>query len=155
MNIKSTKGFTLIELLVVIAIIGLLSSIIISNLADSSQKGRDTAKIQALQEVRNALQMYFSDNGYYPVGTDLTVLKSPKVYIATINSDIKYQGTDTNNTSTCDTGSGCASYHLGIALERTDNKVLAGDKDNTVGFRGDTDCGSTSSGPDFCYDITP
>jgi general secretion pathway protein G len=61
----SKKGFTLIELLVVISIISLLSSIVISSVNSARAKGRDTAKVRTLQEVRNALQLYYTDHQYY------------------------------------------------------------------------------------------
>jgi prepilin-type N-terminal cleavage/methylation domain-containing protein len=65
---KSPKnlGFTLIELLVVISIISLLSSIVMSSINNARAKGRDAQRIRTLWEIRTALQMYYSDNGYYP-----------------------------------------------------------------------------------------
>lgn len=64
---KKNKGFTLIELLVVIAIIGLLSSVVMASLNSARAKARDTARKQSLVQLRNALQMYFADNGSFPV----------------------------------------------------------------------------------------
>jgi prepilin-type N-terminal cleavage/methylation domain-containing protein len=152
------NGFTLIELIVVVAIIGLLTSIVISSLGAAKQKGGDTAKVQALLEVRSALQLYFTDNGSFPIG-DQTALpgylvNGAKKYIASINPNIKYQSTNANN-SIC--ASNCQSYHLGIALAASNNKVLSSDKDVNVGFDGTKDdCVSLpASIPDKCYDITP
>ncbi len=60
------RGFTLIELLVVIAIIGLLSSIVMASLNSAREKARDTSRKQSLIQLRNALEMYYADNGSFP-----------------------------------------------------------------------------------------
>jgi prepilin-type N-terminal cleavage/methylation domain-containing protein len=162
-NKKIRGGFTLIELLVVISIISLLTSIVLSSLSTSNQKGRDTAKIRAMQEVRSALQLYLTDKGFYPVGTDLTLLTTGK-YIASVNNKLIYRSLNSNNSAICAV-SPCQSYHLAVSLERTDNKVLTADKDiNETAFTPagqingtNNDCTSagTSLNPDRCYDITP
>lgn len=63
---SKNRGFTLIELLVVIAIISLLSSVVISSLSNARAKARDTQRIAILGQIRNALELYYNDNGYYP-----------------------------------------------------------------------------------------
>ncbi len=66
-NFSYKKGFTLIELLVVIAIIGLLASAIMSSLSDARQKSRHAKRLQDMNAVMQALEMYASDNkGLYP-----------------------------------------------------------------------------------------
>jgi type II secretion system protein G len=60
------QGFTLIELLVVIAIIGVLSGIVMSSVSQARAKARDAQRISDLREIRNALELYFADHGYYP-----------------------------------------------------------------------------------------
>ncbi len=64
---KMQGGFTLIELLVVISIMGLLSSVVLSAVNSARVKARDTQRIQALEEIRKALTLYYHDNGQYPV----------------------------------------------------------------------------------------
>ncbi len=64
-----TRGFTLIELLVVIAIIGILSSVVLASLNTARVKARDTARIAELNQVRSALELYFTTNGVYPGAT--------------------------------------------------------------------------------------
>lgn len=64
-----TKGFTLIELLVVIAIISILSSVVFASLNSARAKARDARRLSDLHQIRNALELYASDNnGAYPAG---------------------------------------------------------------------------------------
>lgn len=63
---KASRGFTLIELLVVIAIIGMLSSIVLASMNSARMKARDAKRIADLAEIRSALELYFTDKGYYP-----------------------------------------------------------------------------------------
>ncbi|OGC93915.1 hypothetical protein A2389_02335 [Candidatus Adlerbacteria bacterium RIFOXYB1_FULL_48_10] len=60
------RGFTLIELLVVIAIIGLLASIVMVSLSSARVKARDAQRAAALHQIRDAVELYASDNGHYP-----------------------------------------------------------------------------------------
>ena len=64
---KSTKAFTLIELLVVIAIIGLLASIVLVALNQARVKSRDAKRVADLRQLQTALELYYSDNGQYPI----------------------------------------------------------------------------------------
>src|SRR3989344_4554555 len=62
-----SRAFTLIELLVVIAIIGILSSIILTNLNGSRQKARDVKRVADVKQLQLALALYFDANdGKYP-----------------------------------------------------------------------------------------
>jgi prepilin-type N-terminal cleavage/methylation domain-containing protein len=60
------KGFTLIELLVVISIITLLSTVVLASLGATRIKTRDSVRKQNLAALRNALELYYADNGHYP-----------------------------------------------------------------------------------------
>ena len=62
------KGFTLIELLVVIAIIGILSSVVLASLNGARIKSRDVKRKEDMVQVRTALELYYNDNGSYPLG---------------------------------------------------------------------------------------
>src|SRR3989344_3856463 len=66
-RIQKKGGFTLIELLVVIAIIGMLSSAIFSSLNNARRKSRDARRIADLHQIKNALDLFYSTYGRYPV----------------------------------------------------------------------------------------
>lgn len=61
------KGFTLIELLVVIAIIGILSSLIFTNLVSARERARDARRKADLSAIGQSLRLYYNDNQSYPV----------------------------------------------------------------------------------------
>lgn len=65
-NFKKS-GFTLIELLVVVAIISLLSSIILVSLNSARAKARDAKRIEDLHQISIALEMFYDQQGRYPV----------------------------------------------------------------------------------------
>lgn len=61
------NGFTLIELLVVIAVIGILASVVMASLNSARAKARDAQRIANVRQLQTALELYYSDNGAYPV----------------------------------------------------------------------------------------
>lgn len=72
-NIKNL-GFTLIELLVVIAILGILATIGLGSFQSSQRKGRDAQRKSDLSQIQKALEMYYNDNGKYPLTSEMQAL---------------------------------------------------------------------------------
>jgi general secretion pathway protein G len=60
------KGFTLIELLVVIAIIGILASIVLSNLRATRIAAQTVQAASVQRQMLNAIELYYLDMGFYP-----------------------------------------------------------------------------------------
>lgn len=66
MRDSSPRGFTLIELMVVIAIVGLLASIVAPRYFAAINKGKETALLQSLTTMRDAIDQFAADKGRYP-----------------------------------------------------------------------------------------
>jgi len=62
-------GFTLVELLVVISIIGFLSSIVLASLNTARMKARDAVRASDINQLINALALYYDDHGQVPCHT--------------------------------------------------------------------------------------
>ncbi len=59
------RGFTLIELLVVISVISLLASVVFASLNTARAKGRDAKRRSELIQLRNAMELYYSNTGVW------------------------------------------------------------------------------------------
>ncbi|MDP1722083.1 MAG: prepilin-type N-terminal cleavage/methylation domain-containing protein [Candidatus Gottesmanbacteria bacterium] len=60
------KGFTLIELLVVIAIIAVIIGAAVPNLLSARERAKDTKKKSEIQQLKQALRLYYNDYNSYP-----------------------------------------------------------------------------------------
>lgn len=60
------SGFTLIEVMVVVAILGILATIVMTNVVGKDEQARVTAAKTGLAQISNALEMYKLDNHKYP-----------------------------------------------------------------------------------------
>lgn len=97
-NPERREGFTLVELMVVISIIMILATIVTASFGKAQEKARDGRRQVDLSSLRNALELYYSENSRYitttgdawaNAGTALTGLTAPVVYIQLIPSDPK------------------------------------------------------------------
>ncbi len=68
MNIKQ-KGFSLFELLVVISIIGILTAVITVSFSSAQKRGKDASRIQTLNNIQKAAELYYAVAGQYPDGS--------------------------------------------------------------------------------------
>ncbi len=75
---KTQKGFTLIEIMVVVIILGLLATIVLTNVMGREDEARiNTAKAQ-ISSLEGGLDAYKLDNGFYPTtdqGLDALIKK--------------------------------------------------------------------------------
>lgn len=182
---RKKRAFTLIELLVVIAIVGILSSIVLTNLNDSRQKARDVKRVADVKQLQLALALYYdANNGKYPrtlasggsselAPTYIPAIPTPPGGVSGAAADYVYVPIAVG-------GAYCNSYHLGTSLEVTGNSVLTSDSDAAVGivavaencggagtvgadFNGlnQTHCTSGTAGTaqpggtEACFDVTP
>lgn len=123
-KLAPARGFTLIELLVVIAIIGLLSSVVLASLNGARKKGRDARRVSDLKQLQVALELYYSDNGAYPVLTTVNTTMAGFVTALTplvTGGDVPNIPTDPNTTGIYyyKSTAGGTFYCLGATLETT------------------------------------
>lgn len=71
---KSRSGFTLIELLIVITIIALLASIIIASYRGIQGRARDDRRKSDVAAIVKAMEIYYDDNGRYPLTSGSTTI---------------------------------------------------------------------------------
>jgi len=71
------RGFTLIEVLVVIAIIGLLTSLIVPNVAQAQRKAKEAGVKATIHTLQAALETYQLDNSSYPEGDNVSLAGLP------------------------------------------------------------------------------
>lgn len=64
---NKNSGFTIVELLIVIVVIGILAAITIVAYNGIQQRSRDARRLSDITSVNKALQLYYADNGSYPV----------------------------------------------------------------------------------------
>lgn len=73
------NGFTLIEVMVVVAILGILATIVMTNVIGKDEQARVTTSKASLSSIANALELYKLDNHKYPTtdeGLEALVKKS-------------------------------------------------------------------------------
>lgn len=70
-GVRSQHGFTIVELLIVIVVIGILAAITTVAYNGVQGRGRDAQRVQNMQSIVKALELYKTTNGTYPlaVGT--------------------------------------------------------------------------------------
>lgn len=156
MQRNKTNGFTLIELLVVIAIISILASVVLASLNTAREKSRDAKRISDVNQIRIALELYFDDNGGYPLTLETATLVTPG-YLPAI--PVPPIGTGETAYLYQALGTDCVSYHLGATLENASHDSFVEDADVPANDTTAVACegaGSTDfSGTDPVYDVKP
>jgi prepilin-type N-terminal cleavage/methylation domain-containing protein len=66
MKKNRVSGFTLLEVLVTTTIILMMTLAGVVSYVSITQKSRDTRRVSDTEQLRQALEMYRSDKGYYP-----------------------------------------------------------------------------------------
>ena len=145
---KTNRGFTLIELLVVIAIVGILSSLVLTNLTNARRKSRDARRVSDIRQVQNALALYAAANSnQYPVGpySALATALVPD-HLPSLPQNPGVEPYLYCQISVSD-------YHLATTLEDAVHPALEADSDlNTTCLGGQ---GDNIAGADPVYDVKP
>ena len=108
---SKNKGFTLIEIMIVIAIIGIIAALILVAIGSSRDKAVDSKTVSATDDVKSAVEMYYSSNGTFPSTLDEAGMQ--KYFNSEIPDNINYL---VNGARTC--------YVLQTELEMGSDSVL-------------------------------
>ncbi len=68
------RGFSLIELLVVLVVISVLTAIMIPNLLNAINRGKQKRSMADIRSIATAVETYAVDNHSYPVASDIATL---------------------------------------------------------------------------------
>lgn len=66
------KGFTIVELLIVIVVIGILAALVLNTFAGVQRRARDTQRQTDINSIATQLEVYYADEGKYPLESDLS-----------------------------------------------------------------------------------
>lgn len=177
-KLKSKSGFSIVELLISISIISLLASLTLSSIRTTRRNSRDMHRISDLNQIQNALELYFDQNGsQYPqantnCNTPATTADDENYGLQTLVNKGYIPQIPRDPHSSCYVYATLTApangFHLGATLEDTENSALGGDSDLTDGsgvtnaFNGTgVGCLPPNSGTPFgqegntetCYDI--
>lgn len=66
MKITRNHGFSYIELIVVIAVLAILAGVLVPRVSNQMASSRDERRLEDVQLIRNAIEQFHADKGYYP-----------------------------------------------------------------------------------------
>lgn len=143
-------GFTVVEVAVIIVVIVIIATMSAFGFNAVQEQGRDSARAVSAEQIANALEKYYEENGEYPgcsvmagslseiksslKGIDSSALISPTAPNDTENSivcrdesaaDIDTFSYSGDNSADCSTGTACRSWRLSYVEESTgETKII-------------------------------
>jgi general secretion pathway protein G len=67
-------GFTLLEMLIVVVIMGILATVLLTNMSSARQRARDAARKSDMRMIKTALRLYYNDYQKYPDGSSGNIM---------------------------------------------------------------------------------
>ncbi|HYD10079.1 MAG TPA: prepilin-type N-terminal cleavage/methylation domain-containing protein [Acidimicrobiales bacterium] len=89
-RLADSKGFTLVETLVVVTIVGVMASVAVVAVGNTSAKGKESACKSTIATLNTASEAYNAQTGAYPAGSDSA---TTAVSILVANENVR-PGTD-------------------------------------------------------------
>lgn len=74
---RQRRGFTLVELAIVVLVIGILAAVAAPKMVSTANTARTNGTKQSLAVIRDALEMYKSQNGSYPTSANIATALQP------------------------------------------------------------------------------
>jgi general secretion pathway protein G len=74
---KKRSGFSLVELVVVVLILGILAAVAAPRMFDTANDARQNGTKQSLAVIRDAIELYKSQNGSFPPAATLATALKP------------------------------------------------------------------------------
>ena len=146
-QLKAAQGFTLVEILIVVSIIGLLASIVLVGLGSFRSRGRDARRIADLGQTQNALELYYSKFGSYPM------VAADQLERTLVDAEIGVTGISDDPSAPSrhyGYGSNGGNYVLGAHLEDKNGQVLRDDVDGSGGETFGVECGTPTGDEYYC-----
>jgi len=115
---KWRSGFTLIELIIVLGIMSILMMVGLTVYPNIQKRARDSSRIADIDNIRSALELFRTNNSYYP--ESLSELTENSVYLQSIPQDPFHPNQSYNYIpkSGCDNINVlCNDYTIGIKSE--------------------------------------
>lgn len=66
-QLRNSSAFSLVELLVVITILAILSTVAYTSFSGSTDKAKNSKRLEHLGSIETGLQMFYQEKSYYPI----------------------------------------------------------------------------------------
>lgn len=111
---NNKRGFTLTELIIVIGLLAILIGIAILTLNPFAQlrKSNDVKKQSDINELTDALDIYYHDNNCYPLALATLTSGGQSTYIKTIPQDPEFSSTNQDYVYITDNSASCPQWHV-------------------------------------------
>lgn len=85
---RNTSGFTIVELLIVVVVIAILAAISVVAYTNIQQRARDSVRQSDIKTLVKAIELFYTDNGNYPMANGWCTQPSNPPYAAAFQAEI-------------------------------------------------------------------
>ena len=113
---NKSQGFTIVELLIVVVVIAILAAITIVSYNGINNRANQSASKSTASTVQKKAELYYSEEGSYPTGANLTGAAATKSYSGISTSTLGTPTADNGKTTVAYTPCGTAP-HTGATID--------------------------------------